>query len=546
MSRPIPDAARRLVTSSFGAPITRRALELATAGRVHVVKPPPWPVVARLHVDGGHVVTVHYDPGAVHLRGDCSCPAAGDCEHAAATALVVLAQEESHDEARADVAQQAQVSAWLTGIGQVERDGAAPVPADRVVAYVMDVKEGDVGLTPVAATRLRRGGLSAGQAIAALADPTRGAPRWVDVADLRRIAMLRAVSRAPAEVSRLRVDRIHGELLRELADAGVLFWESTRNDPLRWGAPIVDTLRWRQTGDARFRLGVDADVLIVCARECHYVDPHTMAIGALELGLSAELVHKLTSGPAVPASMRATVDRSLAPLLATARPAAGDAEPLQLRLHAWIDHDDPAVRHWVQLQAEALYGDDHVPLATWDAPCSFARDLVAEGRARARLDELLARLPHGARASTSLELLADARHVAHAIIPALRAEGWTCTLADDFPHEAPVADVTFTEKLLPRADDHAWFSVELGVTIAGRTVPLLPLLLAAIRDGHLEITPGGVRVPGGGGLNVTLPEGELVHVPAERLARWLRPLVELELHGLDDDGALVVPALSAA
>jgi superfamily II DNA or RNA helicase len=539
---PIPDSATRLVTSCFGAATTRAALALATADRVHLVRP-LWPVVARVRDDESHVVTVHYDPAAIHLRGDCSCDVAVDCAHAAATALVALAQEASNHAGRARAAAEASVGDWLTGLGLIERERAEPPAADRIVAYVLDLREGEVGLTPLAATRLQRGGLGAGQPIAALADPMRGAPRWVDVADLRRIAMLRAVSRAPAETPRLRVDRIHGELLRELADAGVLFWESTRGDPLRWGAPVTDALRWcpaGAAGDDSYRLGIDSELVIVPARECHYVDPATATLGPLDLGLSSEVVDKLIHGPAVPASMRATVDRSLRPFVGDAR-APDDTLPMQPRLHAWLDHEDPALRHAVQLRCEAVYGDEPVPLAVWDAARTLARDLVAEGRARARLDALLERLPHGVRAATSRELLADARHLAHVIVPALRAEGWECTLADDFPHEAPVADVTFTERLEPMADEHGWFRVELGVTVGGRTVPLLPILLQAIRDGLITIAAGGVTVAGGGGLNLTLPEGELVHVPAERVARWLRPLVELELYRLDADGALVVP-----
>jgi SNF2 family DNA or RNA helicase len=47
-------------------------------------------------------------------------------------------------------------------------------------------------------------------------------------------------------------------------------------------------------------------------------------------------------------------------------------------------------------------------------------------------------------------------------------------------------------------------------------------------------------------LNLRLPEGELIHVPAERLERWLRPLIELELRGVPDDDELLVPGFVAA
>ncbi len=561
MAVTIPDDAVRRVAACFAPAIVRDGLARAAAGDVHLVKPPPWPVVARVTGGGGHVVTVHFEPHGGALRGECTCPAAGDCAHAAATALVAFAVDDARGADAAAAAHQAQVGAWLADLGRIERDPGAPAAGDRVVAYVLDARAddpGDVGLTAVQATRLRKGGLGAGQAIAALADPMRGAPRWVEVSDLRRIAMLRAVSRAPADTTRLRVDRLHGDQLRELADAGALFWQSTRSDPLRWGEPLADRLGWRDAGAGACRLGPigpAADVVVIPARDAHYVDPAAGVIGPLDLGVSVELLGRLLAGPAVPAAMRATVDRSLAPLLgeaaATAAPRPATApEPMRPALHAFLDDDDPAERHHVQLAASALYGDDELPLGAWDPARPIARDLVAEGRARARLDALIARLPHGARASSSLHALADARHVAHVIVPALRAEGWRCTLADDFPHEAPLDDVAFVERLRPVADSYGWFELELGVTVAGRTVPLLPILLQAIRDGQVVLGPDGAGVPAGAGLNLTLPEGELVHVPAERLARWLRPLLELGLGGADaldaDTGALRLPAPAAA
>ncbi|MCA9676407.1 MAG: DEAD/DEAH box helicase, partial [Myxococcales bacterium] len=220
-------------------------------------------------------------------------------------------------------------------------------------------------------------------------------------------------------------------------------------------------------------------------------------------------------------------------------------QPVRPRLRAELDRDH-GDRVAVRVVAEARYGDAVFELATWDPARPWPRDLVAEGRLHERLQGLLATLPHGGQATSSLELLADARHLAHAVVPTLLAEGWACELAEDFPHEAPLVDVTFVEHLRPRDDGRDWFGLELGVTIAGRTVPLLPILLQAIRDGQLVVEPGGGAAQVGGGLTLQLPEGELVHVPAERVQRWLRPLVELELNGISADGVVEMPAFVAA
>ncbi len=562
VSRHIPDTALRLVASFFDAGTVRSAVDYAREGRVHLVKPPPWPVVAQVRDTEGYVVTVHYAAATSHLRGDCSCPAGGDCKHAAATALVAFAREGEQAVHRLESARQVAVGKWLADFGREDRRDGAGATAERIVAYVIDSRDGSLGITALQCSRLKRGGLGNGAVIAALGDPGRGPPGWVEVDDLRRIAMLRAVTRAPPQSARLPLARVHGELLRDLAASGYLFWESTRAVPLVYGPTVTDTLRWQPSGDDpdACRLGLDSHIVIVPGRDCHYIDPVASVIGPLDLGMPAEVVQRLMTGPPVPAAMRETVERSLRPLLtpaagplwASALEREGDeavaavpAESMRPRMLASVA-DDPSTGPSVHIVGEAQYGDEQFPLAEWDASRPRPRDLVVEGRYHARLQALVAGLPHGGGPASSLALLADARHVAHVMVPTLLGEGWECELSPDFPHEAPMLGVEWVERLRPVVASRGWFSLELGVSVGGRVIPLLPVLLQAIRDGQLVIQPDGTAAPLGAGLNLRLPDGELVHVPADRVQRWLRPLVELALAGLDGAGELVVPAPVAA
>jgi superfamily II DNA or RNA helicase len=551
----IPESALRLVASYFDPATVERARVYTEDDRVHVVKPPPWPVVARVRGDQGYVVTVDYTASGNHMRGECSCSAAVDCEHAAATALVVLAAEREHIVDRTLVLRQGVVGDWLTGIGKIVRPPDSSATTDeRLVAYVLDQREGEIGLAIHQATRKRSGGLALGAAILGPADGARGAPRWVGLDDLRRIALVRAVTRVHPDIARVPVDRLHGDLLRDLAGSGALFWDSAKSAPLGYGDPIRDALRWRAIdGDPTCeRLGLDGGLVVVPARECHYVDVARARIGPLDLGVPAELVQRLLAGPPVPRSMRATVERSLGPLLGTGAalvaPAASttreDAAAMAPRMVASLD-TRPGQRNLMHVTGEVAYGDQIFALAAWDPLRPLPRDLVAEGRLEERLRALVAGLPYPLAAASSLELLANARHVAHTMVPLLRSEGWTCELSDDFPHQAPVADVDFVETLRPVGDGKAWFEVALDVVIAGRTGPLLPLLLDAIQSGQVVLEVDGTAADLDTGINLRLPDGELVHVPAERLRRWLRPLFELGLFGLDD-GALRVPTPVAA
>ncbi len=549
----------RLLATTFDAVTVRRAIEYVEEGRVHLVKPPPWPVVARVRGTQGYVTTVRALPSGLHLRGECSCPVEVDCKHAAATALVALLRDDAGAEDRALAMRQGMVADWLVDLGRSDDVEAAPAGAPtREVAFVLadDATDGAIALTVMHCARHRDGTLGGGQAMTGLGDPARGAPRWVPADDLRRIALVRAASRAAATTVRLPVERLDGALLRDLADSGRLFWRTPQTAPLTWGPAVTEPLTWRAAPDeaASFRLGVPdgSPRLIVAAASTHYVDPGAAQIGPLEVGVAPALVARLIAGPAVPASMRSTVERSLGPLLGTAvvvEPAPADVVAPHPHLAAGLDREADGGPALV-LRGEAIYPragadeDDRFDLGEWDATRAGARDLVREGRWRARLAHLVRGLPSGGQPSNSVALLGDARFVAEELVPKLRGEGWTCTLADDFPHEAPLTDVEFVERLTTRDDGRDWFSVELGVVIAGRTVPLLPILLQAIKAGRLALSAGSTRaLPAG--LNLRLPDGELVHVPAERVQRWLGPLLELELGALTR-GELLVPAPVAA
>ncbi len=547
MDLELPTSAQRAVERCFGADALAAGLVAVAAGRVHLVKPPPWPVVARV---GGEVVTVRFRVEDQHLSGECSCAGGGDCGHAAATALVALADARASADAAIAVERQARVGEWLTELGRHQPPPPPASATNQLVAYVLDARDQDVGLTIVPAARLRGGGLSAGLALAALADPQRGAPRWVEVDDLRRIALLRAIARATPQVTRLRLDRVPADVLEELAATGRLFWRGVDGPALAWGPPTLEPLAWQPCAELpdAFQLGIAAPRVIVTAATTLYVDPAAAQLGPLDLGVRPELAARLLRSPPVPAAMRATVARSLRPLWPDAPGPLddADAEP-PAPLEPWLTLGlEPGLKNVLALVAEARYGDARYPLGAWDPERPAARDLLAEGRARARLDELTAKaVPHGVVAPSSVALLAAARALVHVVVPTLRAEGWRCALDPSFPIDPPAAEVAWLETLRPMGDRPLWFELALGVCIDGRTVPLVPILLAALRSGQLVVTPGA-PINGGAGLHLRLPEGEQVFLPPERLARWFAPLLELLLRGLDADQRLLVPAPVAA
>ena len=170
---------------------------------------------------------------------------------------------------------------------------------------------------------------------------------------------------------------------------------------------------------------------------------------------------------------------------------------------------------------------------TWDADPRPARDLVAEGRYHARLAVAARRgCPTAPAPAPACELLADARHVAEIAGAALRAEGWRCARRRGLPPRRAARGRHLDRDACVRIGaERDWFTLELGVTIAGRTVPLLPILLQAIRDGELVLGTDGDRPPPAAASTSGCPRASWSTCRPSGCSAGCAPLVELELRG---------------
>lgn len=541
----ISDSALRRVADSFDAKTFRRGRAYAEEGRVSIVKGMPWPIVAKVRGTEHYVVTVHYNPSNNYLSGDCSCPVNTDCKHAAATAMLAFNEqvEEAGDDR--DLYQEHLVGDWLAQLGT--HTTRSSEPSNKLIAYILSAERGLAQLSFHRTTRLKRGGFGRSSNLTPFSDSSQ-APRWIATEDLRLMAIIRAVSKTQGYQSHLPVQALDSILLKEIAETQRLFWEDVRGLPLTWGAERTEQLEWCESEPEEYRLTLRSKRHLIPARECHYVDPSTQTIGPLDLGISGALVERLVSGPAIPESMLATAKSSLQAALppeAAAVLCAGEpvAEPVQAYVRVSLDR---RYGDSLRLAPEAHYGSERFILGRWgEERPKVVRNLGEEGRLQGRLEELLdagrCRLEYLERE----ELIAEARYIAHTVLPTLQCEGWQCELDESVPSTMPLMDADWVEELQPMSDGHSWFELGLGVSVAGKVVPLLPILLKALRDKVIEIDVYEFSDKPPRGVNLELPDGELVHVPGQQLLRWLRPLVELRLRGLDKDESLVIPAVSA-
>ncbi|MEI6557724.1 MAG: SNF2-related protein, partial [Rhodospirillaceae bacterium] len=118
----------------------------------------------------------------------------------------------------------------------------------------------------------------------------------------------------------------------------------------------------------------------------------------------------------------------------------------------------------------------------------------------------------------------------------LRRKGWTVELGETFPYRvieiADDWDVDVVEA------GNGWFSLDIGIEVEGRRVPLLPILIGIIERGGLASA-----LAADGKVRAMLDDGRILALPAERVAKFLATLEEMIGNGrVTKDGRLSMPS----
>ena len=115
----------------------------------------------------------------------------------------------------------------------------------------------------------------------------------------------------------------------------------------------------------------------------------------------------------------------------------------------------------------------------------------------------------------------------------LAAQGWCCTVAEDFPYRLARPERWYGELETLQRDT---FGVTLGVRLAGSDVNLLPVLVAWLRkQGPERCDAAAIDARG---LPLSLPDGRYLLLSRERLRRFLDTVFELHDAQLDEQQRL--------
>lgn len=544
------------------------------------------------------------------LTGFCTCPVGFACKHMAAVLLDVGAHRAAAQTPAVNPVPAGRkrspgidphFEAWLKELAAV----SAPVSASPVVRsdshqlyFLLNAGLSAMGThaalqaeIEMVIARVRKDG-SLGKAtkysLHDLAFGTRAATRYVTESD--REILLKIYARRQQENFSLFGQTLDfngsGMILRSLLETGRCLWRSVQGATMRIGAARTGQVKWHVRPDSTQSAYVDmtpeAQVLLV--DPLWYIDEARHECGPLELNIADGVVKQLLQAPPLRAEHLPRVRKQLNAMNhAVALPEdvsirrlsrTAPVPVLQLLQAAllfppgtWYAQPTPTACALLSFDyggvpVDPRYAEgDELRFVKDGTLFSVPRDHEVEQAATARMKELgfaspvlhhnlgdehlpgILFTPNGivgnqdGREQWQKFLVQD--------LEPLRAAGWRIDMRADFPMRLVVPEnwkVVVEEGAVP-----GWFDIELGITVKGNEVNLLPLLLTAIsRSADTFSLDRLANVDDDTICTVPMEGGDLLALPAGRLRGILTALMELyDPNALGADGRLSLSAYRA-
>lgn len=515
-------------------------------------------------------------PYGVEITSHCSCPMRGQCKHVAATLVWLSEAGGGYDV----INPQNEIAAWLQS---VERATNATAVDGDTLLYVLHARaEGSLRNASITVyservARAARPGTAVPVMPPEFFNPHHlhgGVRLRADDAHIVNQLLARRIDPSRIETKLAGIDSV--ALLERIIATGRCRLERLDGVPVHIGSTRTGHWAWqpREDGAQQLQLHVTpaADV-VLDTDPISYIDSVGAEWGPLTVPQAGALVKALLKAPPIPAAEVPKVSAHLR--MAAASLPTPRAVPTR-------EVEDVAVTPTLQLTTRAVhygrsfsvtdaqftetvavlgffYGDlrvppGHDPVATVvqdDVLWRITRQREREAQAIARLSRT--RLAPRSIVSTSTR---DGAHAAPTFVapdsatwlaflahdvPLLRAEGWRIELADSFSYR--LASPTDWYAAFDESGEHGWFDFDLGVTVEGEKINLLPVLIKLLHSAEdtfslerLQALPEGVQ------LSVQLPDERWLMIPAERLRVILATLIELfDKESLSLSGKLRMP-----
>ncbi|MBY0429569.1 MAG: SWIM zinc finger family protein, partial [Rhodospirillales bacterium] len=444
------------------------------------------------------------------IRGSCTCPYGMGCKHMAAALYEMLHRRQVRSPAMTrpatqDMLMDESVSLWLSQLS-----AASQPRSTEFIVYLLSLSPHGTPDLNIEVTRiLKAGGYGQSRKIR-IDQLLRGNANYITEED-RMLGYLLS-SGVYYGASLPSIPQMVDMALTRMIETGRGRWLRHDAPPLRLGPARPGRVNWELGPDGCQRPVLEAEgLMILKAASPWYVDPQGGEAGPLDFGMSAAALRTLMQAPPISPSQAGRVAAALQERVGQARvqPPRADVreevltEPpvpcltlamLPSLAPGWGTTVVPGPRPVAYLSY--AYGEVAVDPRTAPRELRRAvngrilrirRDMRAERKAATRLGKsglsqyLMPNagnspgLPyhfHDNGESSWLDFL-------HSGVPALEAEGWRIVTAPDFALKV-ARDAEFDADLSESGG--LWFSMDLGIEVEGRRLPLLPMLVALLKS----------------------------------------------------------------
>jgi superfamily II DNA or RNA helicase len=344
-------------------------------------------------------------------------------------------------------------------------------------------------------------------------------------------------------------------LLPDLLGTGRCFWQDLDGAPLTQGPPRTGRFEWASDADGRQQLQLipeGDDCLALPTAPPWYLDPDSSQAGPIDTGFPEQIAAILATAPSLPAQSaeEASIRLSALPLgkplplpASLERVERSDITPTpHLRLTVADQHDVALL--------DFAYDDHSVPANSGPASLSVRHEgtlLIIHRDPDAEADAVEQLLQLGFEADVNTFRLPDEQAWIDFVrqqLALLEQAGWQIEFDPGFRFHLAEAGDWYAE--LDEAG-HDWFRLDLGVTVDGERVQLLPLLCDAIR--RLPQQMDAARLadePDEREVALRLDDGRLLPLPMSRVRPILTTLLELYESEPLTDGNLSLNRLQSA
>lgn len=529
-------------------------------------------------------VSVEKRFGIVQIESHCTCPVGYMCKHGAAALYEAIAHETRQHErihvkgtalGKETATLSARIVEWVEQFEKKAESLTTPEEESRIVYNLVlnPATYGGVSVVPSVQHRLRDGQWSRKRTImrtqlATMKRNAAGAMTEEDMALLEIMGQSNDFSAAiawdiPDDVASLNY------FIRRIVDTGRAFLDEACLLPLKNGPEIQGRLSWELMPDGQQRACIATSVAglhTLKVKAPWYFAPHNGEVGPILCEESADLIGRFLKAPPVSENEARVLKKRLSrasqkiPAPFTVVKDKTKAAPPKAQIHVFSSIRAGNEKSEEVVNAFLIFDYEGTPVRPTEEAPTFAqqvgdqihlrrRDEAAEEALLAKLQKLGLRL--GTTDDSDALFHAGSRLTAvgeespwfwhdfmHRTVGLLQMQGFKIDIASDVhatiiePDDQEI-DAAFTQK------GDWWFSMDLGITIDGHRVPLLPILVAMIKK--IKSTTDLDHLKTADKCYAPLPDGRMVALPAARIHMILKTLIELfEDKSLDENGQLRV------